>query len=304
MAAPRRLQGKVESPFLLENTEAYQRWRDRKLAGQPAGLGNLVVEIKDPLVLRESERQAILERCRKTNMALYISPVPGSREVPLAIGHQLGLQDLDHNWLADDDGLTSLTVAENGERTNFIPFSDRPIKWHTDGYYNSPDEQIHALLLHCEQRAAHGGENALMDHEIAYILLREADPEHIRVFMSDDVMTIPARMEGDYTVREDRTGPVFTVNPLTGNLHMRYTVRTHHVLWRDDPATHAAVQCLTKFLEGDSPAIYHGLLEPGMGLISNNVLHDRAGFQDGPSHRRLLYRARYYDRIEGADWHE
>jgi len=99
------------------------------------------------------------------------------------------------------------------------------------------DEQIHALLLHCEQRAAHGGENALMDHEIAYILLREADPEHIRVFMSDDVMTIPARMEGDYTVREDRTGPVFTVNPLTGNLHMRYTVR--HIMCSGGMTLHA-----------------------------------------------------------------
>ncbi len=33
---------------------------------------------------------------------------------------------------------------------------------------------------------------------------------------------------------------------------------------------------------------------------SNNVLHDRAGFSDDESHRRLLYRARYYDRIAGT----
>jgi hypothetical protein len=304
MGAPHTPQTHIESPFVPENTAAYRRWRDRKLACQPASLGDLVVEIRDPLALRESERQAILDRCRRTNMALYVSPPPGGRETPLALGRQLGLHGLDRNWLADDDGLTSLTVVEGGTRRQYIPYSDRPIKWHTDGYYNAPDRQIHGLLLHCEQRAAQGGENALMDHEIAYILLREADPEHIRALMKDDAMTIPARMEGDETAREDRSGPVFSVDPLTGNLHMRYTVRTHHVQWKNDPATRAAVACLTQILEGDSPYIYRGLLESGMGLISNNVLHDRTAFKDDQTHRRLLYRARYYDRIAGTNWND
>ncbi len=68
------------------------------------------MEIGDPLALRESKRQAILDRCRRTNMTLYVSPAPGGRETALALGRQLGLHGLDHNWLADDDGLTSLTV--------------------------------------------------------------------------------------------------------------------------------------------------------------------------------------------------
>ncbi len=141
-----------------------------------------------------------------------------------------------------------------------------------------------------------------MDHEIAYILLREESPDHIRALMMDDAMTIPARREGDYTAREDRTGPVFSVDRATGNLHMRYTVRRHHVQWKDDPGTHAAVEYLTHIIAGDSPYHYRGLLESGMGLLSNNVLHDRAGFQDSPTNRRLLYRTRYYDRISGTDW--
>lgn len=304
MPASHSLPELTDNPFLLGNTAAYQRWRDRKLSGQPAGLGDLVVEIKDPSTLRDSERQAILERCRKTNMALYISPASGRREVPLALGRQLGLLRLDHNWLADDDGLTSLTVVDTGDRKQFIPYSDRPIKWHTDGYYNTPGQQIHGLLLYCEQRAAQGGENALMDHEIAYLLLREENPEHIHALMADDVMTIPARMEGDTTARQDQTGPVFSVNPITGNLHMRYTARTHSVRWKEDAATHAAAACLTRILASDSPFIYRGLLEPGMGLISNNVLHDRTGFKDNETHRRLLYRARYYDRIKDTHWDE
>ena len=34
-----------------------------------------------------------------------------------------------------------------------------------------------------------------------------------------------------------------------------------------------------------------------MGLVCNNVLHDRASFADTPARKRLIYRARYYDRV-------
>jgi hypothetical protein len=64
--------------------------------------------------------------------------------------------------------------------------------------------------------------------------------------------------------------------------------------------TLAAVAFLEKLLASDLPFIYRGRLEPGMGLVSNNVLHDRAGFNDTPDKKRLLYRARYYDRIAGT----
>jgi hypothetical protein len=37
-----------------------------------------------------------------------------------------------------------------------------------------------------------------------------------------------------------------------------------------------------------------------MGLVCNNVLHDRAAFSDSDTQKRLLYRARYYDRIVDA----
>jgi len=31
--------------------------------------------------------------------------------------------------------------------------------------------------------------------------------------------------------------------------------------------------------------------------VCNNVLHARTAFRDAPGDRRLLYRARYYDRV-------
>ncbi len=173
--------------------------------------------------------------------------------------------------------------------------------WHTDGYYNPADRQIHGLLLHCVRSAERGGANALLDHEIAWLLLREQNPAYIEALMAPDVMTIPARERNGEVVRKAETGPVFSVDQETGNLHMRYTARTRSIEWKDDEITRAAVAALADILDSDSPYIMRGRLESGMGLICNNVLHDREGFEDGPQRKRLLYRARYYDRIANTD---
>jgi hypothetical protein len=37
-----------------------------------------------------------------------------------------------------------------------------------------------------------------------------------------------------------------------------------------------------------------------MGLLCNNVLHDRAAFDDDAAAPRLLYRARYHERIASS----
>ena len=296
----------TNSPFTLDNDDLYQRWRDKKLNNYPSQLGDLVVELKNTKAMSDSEHSAILERCLKSNMAIYVGNTGDDpdREIPHYIGDRFGLNNLNHNWLGDDDGLTSLTVADKADekRQHYIPYSNRPIKWHTDGYYNTADKQINGLLLHCVQPANEGGENALLDQEIAYILLREQNPEYIRLLMQDDVMIIPPRLNKENeVVRKEEAGPIFSVNPQTGNLHMRYTIRTRHVVWKDDSATQEALKALSDILSNDSPYIFHGKLESGMGLISNNVLHDRSGFSDKDEKPRLLYRARYFDRITGTD---
>jgi alpha-ketoglutarate-dependent taurine dioxygenase len=220
-------------------------------------------------------------------------------EIPLSMGRKFGVQGLNKNWLADETGLTSITVVEKGTRQEFIPFTNKAINWHTDGYYNTASEQIQALNLHVVQRAASGGENALMDHEIAYILLREKNPDYIRALMSPRTLIIPARIEDGKTARKEESGPVFSITP-AGNLHMRYTIRVNNVFWADDALTREALATLEEILHSDSPYIYRGLLQPGMGLVSNNVLHDRAAFTDSAECKRHYYRARYFDRLAGT----
>lgn len=291
---------RLPRPYDLADRAAYLAWRERKLAAYPTTAEALIVEIADPPRLTVGERSALLERCARANMAVYASPPRTSADpdTPRRIGAQLGLHTLDVNYLADDDGITPLAATETGTRSAYIPYTNRAIRWHTDGYYNVPARKIRAMILHCVQRAETGGENRLLDHELAYIALRDADPEHIRALMLPDAMTIPARSEEGEIARGDQTGPVFSVDD-DGRLHMRYTARTRSIAWKDDPAVQAATGALQQILESDSHVL-RLLMEPGMGLVCNNVLHDRAAFVDSSARRRLILRARYYEVISGA----
>ncbi|MDP1613473.1 MAG: TauD/TfdA family dioxygenase [Sulfuritalea sp.] len=291
------------SPFDLDHAAAYAKWRERKLDSAPRRIEDILVALDDPRALGVGERDALLQRCSIANMAIYTSNTVGDadKEIPRRLGTQLGLVHLDSHWLTDDDAISPISVrgAEaRGERKEFIPYTDKPIKWHTDGYYNLPERTVRGMVLHCVQSAESGGENQLLDHEIAYILLRDENPDHIRALSQTDAMTIPPRMDDSGIARAAQPGPVFSVDG-EGFLHMRYTARTISIEWRDDAATQAAVAALTRLLATATPWTLHGRLEPGMGLVCNNVLHDRTGFVDSPQHQRLLYRARYHERVIG-----
>ncbi len=293
-------------PFHPDAEDAYRRWRDAKLDGYPTRVEDLIVSLRDPAAPTDAERFEILKRCRKANMAAYA----GDRRFELdkvgmrALGRSCGLFRLDSNMLADDDGITPLAVA-SGEgkrdavRTHYIPYTDKPIAWHTDGYYNPPERTVRGLMLHCVRPAGEGGFNDLLDHEIAYILLREASVDHVAALMRPDAMTIPANAEEGYPSRGDSVGPVFRVDPSDGSLLMRYTFRVRSIRWSDHPAVQAAAARLREILTAEGPYFFRHRLEPGQGLICNNVLHTRTSFTDDPQHPRLLYRARYYDRVTG-----
>jgi alpha-ketoglutarate-dependent taurine dioxygenase len=304
----------ARSPFDLNDDDAYRRWRDAKQALHPRRVDELVVEVVDPRRLRPAEAAELHRRCAHANMAIYRSPVTAAdKEIPRRLAQQLGLTRLDANWLADDDGISPITVAAGGptdpasgdraahipqtDRAAFIPYTDRPIKWHTDGYYHPPQRRIEAMLLHCVAPAREGGTTALLDPDMAYIALREADPDGLRALMAPDAMTVPARCDANGVARAAQPGPVFAVTHAGAALHMRYTARTRSIEWKADAATRAAAAFLERLLASDAPTLFRTRLEAGMGVITNNVLHDRSGFVDDPQRPRLLYRARYLDRI-------
>lgn len=289
-------------PFDLTNQSAYLRWREQKLAQAPQSVAELIVEVNDPRHLTASEHATLLEKCQRSNMVIYAARQHSDdKDIARKVGLQFGMKSLDANWLAGEDGISAITVSRDSDqaRQAYIPYTNKPIKWHTDGYYNASEKRIRGMLLHCVHSAATGGENRLMDHEMVYMKLRDESPEFIRALCAPDVMTIPARTDDDGVARAEQSGPVFSVDE-QGKLHMRYTARTRSIEWKQDELSREAVLFIEKLLAEDSPYIYSARLESGMGLLCNNVLHDRSGFNDNPDSPRLLYRARYYDRIANS----
>ena len=289
-----------QSPFLLENSTAYETWRKLKLHNYPGSANELIVDIDSIANVSGHQKQLLLALCQKTNMVVYRCQTPTVEKQDLRkFCEGLGLLHLDHNLCADDDGISALHVVPKGTRQEYIPYSNHAINWHTDGYYNDSDKKIKGMVLHCVRPALEGGENALLDPEIVYMLIRDTNPDYIAALMQQDAMSIPPNVQDGKEIRPTQTGPVFSVDPLSGTLHMRYTARTRSIHWKNDELTQKAVQCLEEVLRTATPYIFQLRLNTGEGVVSNNVLHTRTAFNDSdePQKQRLVYRARYYDRI-------
>jgi alpha-ketoglutarate-dependent taurine dioxygenase len=235
-------------------------------------------------------------------MALYASTVgDDDAQIPRRIGARLGLRTLDTNLLAEEDGVTRITADRAKAAAGFIPYTAGRMLWHTDGYYNAPAMRVRSMLLHCVRPAAEGGETALLDPEIAWLLLREADPRFIRALMDPEALTIPERRDEDGVARPAVGGPVFSIDPATGDLHTRFTARRRSVRWKCDATVSEAAARLLAILDGDTPYVLRTRLEAGMGLVCNNVLHARSSFSDAAGAPRLLFRARFVERIAGTE---
>jgi len=292
------------SPFSLdpEAESTYQQWRAWKLSVYPKKADELLVMVNNPFDLTEDEKSQMEQSFICANMAIYSIKYRtdfADKKIVETLGREFGLIRLDNNLGADSDSITSLQVIEAGRKQGYIPYSNLKLSWHTDGYYNLPEQQIRGVILHCANTAAEGGENALLDHEMMYIHLRDQNPAYISALMKSDVLIIPPNIENGVEIRGSQSGPVFSVDKNTGDLHMRYSARKRNIIWTDDEITTKAVNAIDDFLASDSPWILRHRLEPGQGLICNNVLHNRTSFKNDENgeRQRLIYRGRYYDRL-------
>ena len=285
----------------MMNETSYQQWRRAKLDSHPHSADELFVEIGGLTDLSATEKAAITANCKRSNMAIYKCRDDFvDRAAVRAFASNFGLRRLDHHLCANDDGVSELSVASRGIRTAYVPYSSHSLSWHTDGYYNEPSRQVRAVVLHCANSAASGGENALFDPEIAYIRLRDESPDFITALEHPECMTIPANTGAQGEIRPAVCGPVLSRNVRSGAIHMRYSARKKNIQWRDDALTRTAREFLSGILADEGGPVFRYRLQAGEGLISNNVLHNRTAFEDGPGHRRLIYRARFYDRIDSG----
>ncbi|MBV1863769.1 MAG: TauD/TfdA family dioxygenase [Rhodobacteraceae bacterium] len=285
----------------------YSEWRAKKLQ-QASELAKetLIIPIEDIANLKPNESEEICNRCDISNAVLYRDMAHETAPERISsrlrqFADSLGLRIAEKHRSAGNDGIVSLQESESAGKKGYIPYSKRPINWHTDGYYNGPDQKIRAMVLHCARAAESGGKNQLLDPEIAYIRLRDANPDYITALSHPQAMTIPENDEGNGKIRPVSIGPVFAIDPQTGKLEMRYTARTRSIAWREDAITAEAVAFLTELLASDEPFIQTIHMQSGVGVLCNNSLHNRTGFDANmtkPS-ERLMMRVRFHNRVQG-----
>lgn len=287
------------NPFDLNHSSSYEKWRAYKLRHLPEKVEDLIVEIKQAHEPNKKELKKIQKRLKRNNMAIYrfCDSKGEDRDLIKNLASQFRMTQLDYHLCSDNTGITALSCDQSGKRERYIPYTNKPINWHADGYYNSPGDQIRGMILHCVRQAGSGGENFLADPEMLYIYLRDKNPEYIRALMKKQVLCIPANEEEGQS--KPRCGPVFSVNK-NQQLHLRFTIRKRNVIWDDEALVAKAVSVIHKALNKEKIPVYRYKLQSGEGLICNNVLHGRERFEDQPGENqgRLMYRARFFDRAK------
>ncbi|MDD9883549.1 MAG: TauD/TfdA family dioxygenase [Gammaproteobacteria bacterium] len=327
--ADRAADARFLSPAVIADPAGYRRWRADKLARARRWAAQSPVDIADPARLTAAELAALRARVEAVNFALY--RVAGAAA---AVDHaalkrlcrQVGLTRLATNPFSAPSGISEICVADGdaGEATvaggttgtvatdnagattgtvapaataaRYIPYTDRALGWHTDGYYQPPQRRIRAFALHTLRAAPSGGENRLLDHEILYLLLRDRDPALAAGLFAEDALTIPPGLGAGGGARAAQTGPVFWF--AAGRLQMRLTLRPRHAQWK--ASTRAAAADIKAILDDpESPFVTTRRLRAGEGILCNNIPHNRAAFTRPPAGQpgRLTLRARFYDCI-------
>lgn len=299
---PRINPSQVLGSFSSMSDDAFIAWRKVKLRRAKDAEARIgVVAVANPEALTESELYALRYSIESVGYAVY--RMSNSREdfgakQLIAMSAQLGLHHLDKNRCAYDDGVSRIQDDASGEQKHYIPYSNKALNWHTDGYYNETVQRVKAFALHCVRAAPQGGDSFLLDHEMVYLLMREHNPELVRALFREDAMAIPVNAVDKENLREEQIGPVFWQDPVSSGLQMRYTARTRSIRWNEDKLVQAGAAFITEILK-DSTYVKRYKLQAGEGVISNNCLHARDSFDDSAADEsmgRLLLRARFFDR--------
>ena len=103
------------SPFDVDDESAYRAWREQKLAGFPRSIDELHVSIEDGGRLSGQELTAVHEALQRANFAIYSFERSAGEDKTLIrqLGRQFGLERLDDNLCADEDGIMLRPVLCN-----------------------------------------------------------------------------------------------------------------------------------------------------------------------------------------------
>ena len=273
--------------FTAKSAE-FLRWAEEKERNIPHNIDGIIVNIHDINNVKISEIAKIKETINKCNSCIYSSKIAlKSNTNLLKFVESVGMRTYDRNNIESNE-ISTITPLENN-KINYIPYTDKSLNWHTDGYYDK--KSIFSWLLHCVHPATHGGENYLLDHELALreYVLRYDD---INNLMSEDALTIP---ESRDTSRSEISTYIFSIKNQYKKLHMRFSMRKDNI--GTSPKAGDAVTKLKQTIENDCAKYSLTYkLQKNEGIITNNILHGRKAFKDDKVKRKLL-RIRSYERL-------
>ena len=273
--------------FTAKSAE-FLRWAEEKEKNIPQNSDGILVNIHDINNVKTSEIAKIKETIYKYNSCIYSSKIAlKSNTNLLKFVELVGMRTYDCNNI-DSNEISTITPLQNN-KINYIPYTDKPLNWHTDGYYDK--KSIFSWLLHCVNPATQGGENYLLDHELVLreYLLRNDD---INNLMAEDALTIP---ESKYTSRSEISTYIFSFKNKYKRLHMRFSMRKDNI--GTSAKANSAVIKLREIIEGNCAKYSLTYkLQKNEGIITNNILHGRKAFKDDKVKRKLL-RIRSYERL-------
>jgi len=288
----------MKSPFILENQTEYQKWREHKLSLYPININKSSIIFDDNKKIDNNKINQLKNIIKKYNFAIYEFTSKLNDNHLLDFCTKLDLIDFVSNLLADNKGISNITDQKNKtsklQSVEYIPYTNKQLNWHTDGYYYPINASVKSFLLHCMSPAENGGENILLDHEIIYIYLRDHNPEFIKILMQNNIMEIPKNknIENSHPI----IGPVFYTDE-DDFLNMRFTSRQKNIFWKKNDMIKKIKDFIYGFIIDDNKYKFSILLKENQGYIANNILHKREEYTDG-ANKRLLKRLRFSKRIK------
>ena len=278
--------------ILSNTTEDYKRWKDKKLGSFTDNIDELTVQIVNPNNISKPEKSRVISLLSQNNLVFFkIDDTKYKDKSSIKnLALQVGLGDYEFDSKSDLDGLTEISDHNNDSGINeYIPYTNKELNWHTDGYYNDDRNSINAWLLFCRAQAEDGGLNKFLDHEIAYILFNQKS-SRLSDLMLNNTYNIPKNL---ITNRPEISNPVFKFNDQ--KLHMKFSMRKKNIIWNSSSIE--ASNILKTIIKDSSK--YHVVkrLSEGEGVITNNVIHMRTAFTNSKNKNRLLYRLRSKKRV-------
>ena len=273
--------------FTVKSAE-FLRWAEEKEKNIPQNTDGIIVNIHNINNVKISEIAKIKETINKYNSCIYSSKVALKTNTNLLkFVESVGMRTYDCNNIESNE-ISTITPLQNN-KINYIPYTDKSLNWHTDGYYDK--KSIFSWLLHCVNPATQGGENYFLDHELALreYILRNDDVNNL---MAEDALTIP---ESKDTSRSEISTYVFSFKNQYKKLHMRFSMRKDNI--GTSPKANSAMTKLREIIENDCAKYSLTYkLQKNEGIITNNILHGREAFKDDKVKRKLL-RIRSYERL-------